>query len=100
MSAKYKILAEDLRQLLKNPTFDPSGRLPTEQEIGNTYHVSRQTVRQALSLLAEVLSWPWPKSKEFRSVTKTGMATDLITPDVSFEPIFIQAPMIQQFQKM
>ena len=53
MSAKYKILAEDLRQLLKNPTFDPSGRLPTEQEIGNTYHVSRQTVRQALSLLAE-----------------------------------------------
>ena len=54
----------------------------------------------ALSLLAEVLSWPWPKSKEFRSVTKTGMATDLITPDVSFEPIFIQAPMIQQFQKM
>lgn len=53
MAAKYKILAEDLRQLLKNPTFDPSGRLPTEQELGNTYHVSRQTVRQALSLLAE-----------------------------------------------
>lgn len=59
-----------------------------------------QMLELALSLLAEVLSWPWPKSKEFRSVTKTGMATDLITPDVSFEPIFIQAPMIQQFQKM
>lgn len=53
MAAKYKILAEDLRSLLKNPTFDPSGRLPTEQELGNTYHVSRQTVRQALSLLVE-----------------------------------------------
>ena len=59
-----------------------------------------QMLELALSMLAEVLSWPWPKSKEFRSVTKTGMATDLITPDVSFEPIFIQAPMIQQFQKM
>ena len=75
--------------LCLSSSFDASATQPQEQML-----------ELALSLLAEVLSWPWPKSKEFRSVTKTGMATDLITPDVSFEPIFIQAPMIQQFQKM
>lgn len=41
-----------------------------------------------------------PTPKEFRSVSKTGMSTDLITPDVTFEPIFIQESLLQQLQKM
>lgn len=59
-----------------------------------------QMLELSLALLSETLSWPWPIPKQFQSVSKTGMATDLITPDVSFEPIFIQESLLQQFQKM
>ena len=59
-----------------------------------------QMLELSLTLLSETLSWPWPTPKEFRSVSKTGMSTDLITPDVTFEPIFIQESLLQQLQKM
>ncbi|KAM7454095.1 hypothetical protein BLSTO_05149 [Blastocystis sp. subtype 1] len=59
-----------------------------------------QMLELSLTLLSETLSWPWPTPKEFRSVSKTGMSTDLITPDVTFEPIFIQESLLQQLQKI
>lgn len=59
-----------------------------------------QMLELSLALLSETLSWPWPIIKPSQSVSKTGMATDLITPDVSYEPIFIQESLLQQFQKL
>ncbi len=57
-------------------------------------------MEEVISLLSEVLSWPWPKIREGNSVTKTGMGTDLIEPDILFEPIFIQESLITLFQQL
>ncbi|MCD8076215.1 MAG: GntR family transcriptional regulator [Lachnospiraceae bacterium] len=56
MALKYYAIAEALREeiIRRGPQGDP--KLPTEAELMRVYHVSRQTVRQALSvLLAEGL---------------------------------------------
>lgn len=53
MAIKYKFLADLLRdELLKNGGQDGC-RLPTEAELTRRFHMSRQTVRHALQLLAE-----------------------------------------------
>lgn len=52
MSLKYKTLAEDLRSGIRSHG-KKGQRLSTEQELMQQYGVSRQTVRQALSLLLE-----------------------------------------------
>jgi len=53
MSAKYQIIAQELRaQMLSNQSIK-SYKLPTEQELCIRYQVSRQTVRQALHTLEE-----------------------------------------------
>lgn len=50
MSLKYKLLADKLRQdILQNKK--RGQRLPTEMELMSDWNVSRQTVRQALSVL-------------------------------------------------
>lgn len=51
MAIKYKWLAQKLETLAKNNLAKGIDKLPTEAEIGQKYRVSRQTVRQALSLL-------------------------------------------------
>ena len=52
MSAKYVLLAEQLRSRL--PEFARNGRkLPTEAELCQSYGMSRQTVRHALQLLVD-----------------------------------------------
>lgn len=53
MPAKYMIIAEELRNhIILAKSIQPQ-KLPTEQELCNRYHVSRQTVRQALLTLEE-----------------------------------------------
>lgn len=52
MSAKYIQLANQLRSLIEqNLESGAAYRLPTETALCQTYHVSRQTVRKALSVL-------------------------------------------------
>ena len=51
MAIKYKWLAGRLRERIINDIERGINRLPTEQELCSKYHVSRQTVRQALSVL-------------------------------------------------
>lgn len=53
MALKYRILAEALKKEIAQR--GPSGdrKLPTEAELAGTWHVSRQTVRQALSVLLD-----------------------------------------------
>jgi len=50
--ALYHRIAADLREKIQSGQLPPGARLPTEQEIGTTYGVSRNTVRLALAALA------------------------------------------------
>ncbi|MBE5853318.1 MAG: GntR family transcriptional regulator [Lachnospiraceae bacterium] len=53
MSAKYIHIADELRaQILSIKNVKPQ-KLPTEQELCDKYHVSRQTIRSSLLLLEE-----------------------------------------------
>ena len=53
MSAKYKIIAQELRMQILSSQSIKSSKLPTEQELCIRYQVSRQTIRQALHTLEE-----------------------------------------------
>ena len=53
MAAKYQLLADKLRDELARNSGRPGYKLPTEQDLSRQYHLSRQTVRHALSLLEE-----------------------------------------------
>lgn len=53
MSIKYKWLAGRLELLIQKNIQNSIHRLPTEKELCTRYHVSRQTVRMALSLLEQ-----------------------------------------------
>ena len=53
MAAKYQLLADKLREELARNSGRPGYKLPTEQDLSRQYHLSRQTVRHALSLLEE-----------------------------------------------
>jgi GntR family transcriptional regulator len=50
--ALYRQIATRLREEIATGAFEPSGRLPSEAEIGLRFSVSRVTVRQALDDLA------------------------------------------------
>lgn len=53
MNTKYRTLADELKKELAANLAHGISRLPTEKELCARFHVSRQTVRQALSLLEE-----------------------------------------------
>lgn len=53
MALKYRVLAQLLREEIITHADQPSYRLPTERELGQRYHMSRQTVRHALELLSQ-----------------------------------------------
>ena len=52
MAAKYQIVADALRAHIQTGKYADAAALPTEFAIAGEYQVSRQTVRQALALLA------------------------------------------------
>lgn len=53
MAAKYQIVADSLRAHIQTGKYAGAAALPTEFSIAAEYQVSRQTVRQALSLLSK-----------------------------------------------
>lgn len=53
MPIKYVQLASALRTDIRSGLFQSTGKLPTEMQLATQYQVSRQTVRQALALLAQ-----------------------------------------------
>lgn len=53
MAAKYLTIARDLRNFILSNQSITTYKLPTEQEMCDKYHVSRQTIRQALKILEE-----------------------------------------------
>ena len=48
----YRRIAADFREAIRKGELKAGDRLPTEQEIGERYNVSRNTVRLALAMLA------------------------------------------------
>ena len=52
MAAKYQIIADELRVHIKAGKYAAASVLPPEYAIAEEYQVSRQTVRQALAVLA------------------------------------------------
>ncbi|OUN21055.1 hypothetical protein B5G37_11565 [Pseudoflavonifractor sp. An85] len=52
MRPKYQTVADTLRREIQTGKYDETMLLPTEQTLCTTFQVSRQTVRQALGLLA------------------------------------------------
>ncbi|MDO5400943.1 MAG: GntR family transcriptional regulator [Eubacteriales bacterium] len=53
MALKYRVLAQLLREGIATHENERGYRLPTERELSERYHMSRQTVRHALELLAQ-----------------------------------------------
>lgn len=53
MAIKYMTLVTELRTDIRMGVYRQTGRLPTEMQLAQMYHVSRQTVRRALSILSE-----------------------------------------------
>ena len=53
MAAKYQIIADELRAHIKAGKYAAATVLPPEFTIAGEYQVSRQTVRQALAILAQ-----------------------------------------------
>ncbi len=52
--SKHTILSSWLRENIANNTFSVGDKIPSENELANTFHFSRQTVRQAIGdLVAE-----------------------------------------------
>lgn len=51
MAILYKTIAEELRKTIKQNIEQGIQKLPTEQQLCQMYHVSRQTIRQTLLLL-------------------------------------------------
>lgn len=49
----YQQVAEDIERLILEGSYLPETRLPAEQELANTYGVSRNVVREALKSLKE-----------------------------------------------
>ena len=49
----YKTVAAALRKEIRSGAYPPTRRLPTDAELGETYRVSRQTVRQAFNQLVD-----------------------------------------------
>jgi GntR family transcriptional regulator len=69
----YRALAADLREALREGRYGRSEQLPTEAELGESYGVSRQTVRRALQdLVAEGLVFRVPGRGTFAAMPEGG----------------------------
>jgi GntR family transcriptional regulator len=52
--ARYRQIADNLREEIEAGTFSPGARLPAESELTVSWHASRSTVREAIKQLAEL----------------------------------------------
>ena len=55
--AKYKQIAEDLRERITTGTLSPGSQLPTEPQLAAAYGASRSTVRLAIGLVSTSPCW-------------------------------------------
>lgn len=50
---KYQVIYKDLEKAIHSKEYQVGDFLPTEQELVETFQVSRDTIRKALALLVE-----------------------------------------------
>jgi GntR family transcriptional regulator len=48
---KYREIAADMQGKIESAEWPPGSKLPSDAELGETYHVSRNTIREAVKLL-------------------------------------------------
>lgn len=53
MTVKYKVVSDTLEKEIKEGLYDENNKIPTEEEIGKRFEVSRNTVRKAIELLVQ-----------------------------------------------
>lgn len=53
MKAKYKIVAETLEKEISEGMYDETKKIPTEEELGQRFEVSRNTIRKAIEILVK-----------------------------------------------
>lgn len=52
MIPKYKLIYQDIKENIQSGKYPQNEFLPSENELTKTYHCSRNTLRNALSILA------------------------------------------------
>lgn len=52
MIPKYQLIYQDIKRKIKNNLYKPNSFLPSESELTKEYHCSRNTLRNALSILS------------------------------------------------
>ena len=55
-TAKYRFLVDTIKEKIKNGEYEPGERMESENTLSEQFGYSRQTVRQALSVLEQELS--------------------------------------------
>lgn len=53
MNPLYKMIHDDLRELVENQTYHDGETIPSEEELASAYGVSRPTVRRAIQMLMD-----------------------------------------------
>lgn len=53
MKAKYLVIYDEITEKIKNKEYEPSSKLPSENDFMEIYDVSRDTIRKALNLLEQ-----------------------------------------------
>lgn len=100
-AASYKVLAHRLRTDIRRNRYSRGRRLPTEAELSETFHVSRQTVRRAFQdLVAEGMVYRVPGRGTFayeddgKYLRSFGSIDDLlaISDDTELEVVSPPAP--------
>ncbi|QPC47826.1 trehalose operon repressor [Mangrovibacillus cuniculi] len=51
--SKFRVIYDELAQLIQSGEYAPKQSLPSENELAETYQTSRETIRKALKLLSE-----------------------------------------------
>lgn len=94
----YAQLEQDLRARIRTGEFKPGDALPTEEQIGNAYGVSRITVRRAIEALAQDLivvrrhgvgTFVAAADQVLQSIRMRGYLEDVLALDrhLQFEPV-------------
>lgn len=75
----YYQLAEMLREKIQSGELLPGAQLPSERELGETYNISRMTVRQALAYLI----------REGSLVARQGLGTFVAEPKLAYDALHL-----------
>ena len=53
INSKHELIIKDIKSAINSGEYNPSDKIPSENQLATKYNVSRQTVRKALGKLIE-----------------------------------------------